>query len=237
MEGSRETIQQFCSALKQTNEGSVSVILIGSVARDATTPKSDIDLLLIGTTESKLPSVPANFHVHAMKNEEFRSKLREGDDLAAWSVRYGIPIQDDGKWAAIVDSPEAKTWPRWQKKMLHATRRLVLARTLLETGDVDSASEESLYAASHVVRALLLRSQIFPLSRAELIKQAQTAGHERLAGMLTTLLFGEPDARFVKRTIQYLKKLLIHMDKSEYQRRSAELALRSSSMKKRNRRI
>jgi predicted nucleotidyltransferase/uncharacterized protein (UPF0332 family) len=233
MEGSRETILEFCSALEQTNKNSVSVVLIGSVARDATTAKSDIDLLLIGATEPKLPPVPANFHVHAMNHEEFLSKLRDGDDLAAWSVRYGVAIQDDGKWAAIVHSPDAKTWPHWQNKVLHATRRLILAKTLLETGDVDSASEEALYAASHVIRALLLRSQIFPLSRAELIKQAQAAGHARLAELLTTLLFGEPDERFVKRTIQYLKKLLVHMDKSEYRRRSAELALRSSSSKKR----
>lgn len=233
MRASRETILEFCLALKQSNEESVSVVLIGSVARDAATAKSDIDLLLIGAAEPKLPSVPANFHVHAMNREDFLSKLREGDDLAAWSVRYGIPIQDDGKWAMIVDSPEATIWPHWQNKVLHATRRLILTKTLLETGDVDSASEEALYAASHVVRGLLLRSQIFPLSRAELIKQAQTAGHGKLAEILTTLLFGEPEVQFVRRTIQYLKKLLVYMDKSEYRRRSAEFALRGSTLKKR----
>src|SRR5439155_19230153 len=121
----------------------------------------------------------------------------------------------------------------WQNKVLHATRRLMLADTLLETGDVDSAAEEALYAASHVARALLLRSQILPLSRAELSRQAQEAGHAKLAELLTTLLFGEPDAQVVRRTIQYLKKLLVHTDKSEYRRRSAELAVRGSRFKTR----
>jgi Nucleotidyltransferase domain len=232
MSYNRETILGVCAALSKANPTMVSVILIGSVARDAATPKSDVDLLLVGETKPILDRIPPNFHIHAMATQEFMSKLREGDDLAAWSVRYGVPIQDDGKWDAIVGSDEAGTWPSWQNKVLHATRRLLVANTLLATGDVDSAAEEALFAAGHVTRALLLRSGVFPLSRAELIKQSHTAGHVKLADILAILLLGEPDDRFVRRTIQYLKKLLIQMDKSEFRRRSSELSLRSLPSKK-----
>ena len=46
-----------------------------------------------------------------------------------------------------------------------------MAEAVLETDDLDAAAEEFLYAASHIARAILLRSEIFPLSRPEMPAQ------------------------------------------------------------------
>ena len=213
------TVEEFCVALNKANpSNTLSVILIGSVARNSETPKSDVDLLIVSAQTVKTCSVPRNFHLHINTSHDFLRKLREGDDLAAWCVRFGVPIQDGGIWKEITDSTDAKTWPDWRKKILHATRRLVVAKALVATGDIEAASEEALYAASHVARAALLKSNTFPLARAELISQARTAGLEKLAQILESLLFGEANENTVAYSIQYLKKLLIQLDVSEFKR-------------------
>src|SRR5260370_42326736 len=128
----RETIAEFCMALNIANQqGAASVVLIGSVARNSETPQSDVDLLVLGTEKLETDPAPPNFHLHVTTMDEFLRKLREGDDLAAWSVRFGIPIQDSGIWKQITGSVEAQTWPDWRKKILHAMRRLILVKALL----------------------------------------------------------------------------------------------------------
>jgi hypothetical protein len=220
-----ETIGEFCAALNKANPSSLpSVILIGSVARNSETPRSDIDLLIVGTQKVETCAVPPSFHLHIATAHDFLRKLRDGHDLAAWCVRFGVPIYDAGVWREITASVEAQTWPDWRKKILHAVRRLVIAKTLLGTGDVDAASEEALYAGSHVARAVLLKSNIFPLARAELISQTRSVGQERLAQLLEALLFGEADENTVTSSLQYLKKLLINLDESEFSRVSREFS-------------
>lgn len=232
--GPREdSISAFSSGLAEVNRHAVAIVLIGSVARSAETPKSDVDLLVIGEQDPVIPPVPDNFHVHASSQAQFVRKLASGDDLAAWCVRYGITIQDPGLWKEIISAPEANTWPRWQNKILHAARRLMLATALLETADVEAAAEETLFATGHVARALLLRANVFPLARAELIGQTREIGFRSLSAMLDGLLFGEPDDRFVRRTIQYLKKLLINLDKDEFAQRSKDLARMAPKAKRR----
>jgi hypothetical protein len=219
----RETIAEFCSALNMANQQEpASVILIRSVARNSETPQSDVDLLIVGAQKPRADVTPPNFHLHVTTVNEFLTKLRDGDDLAAWSVRFGIPIQDTGIWQQIIGSEEAHTWPNWRKKILHAMRRLILAKALLATGDMQAAWEEALYAASHVARAVLLKLNIFPLARAELISQTRAAGQEKLAETLEILLFGDPDEYVLARSLQYLKKLLVDLDKTEFRRRSLE---------------
>ena len=67
-----------------------------------------------------------------------------------------------------------------------------MAFELLEVGDVDAASEELLFAASHVARAVLLKQGVFPLSRPELPSQLKDVDPS-LAGLLAELIEGEMD--------------------------------------------
>jgi hypothetical protein len=191
-------------------------ILAGSVARGVATDRSDIDLLVISDAGLRRPSCSMRVHVQAFTVDDFRRRLLDGDDFASWCVRLGIPLRDSGTWQTIVSSPEAGQWPDWRKKIPHAARRLILAADLMRAGDVTAAAEESLYAAAHVARAILLRSGIFPFSRPELVNQLSEVDHQMLAELLGRLLASEEDPRFLNRTIRYLKRLLVDLDKKTF---------------------
>lgn len=219
-----DVITHLSEQLKARNPGfPISIVLIGSAARGTETSFSDIDLLILSDQVATVPDKRGQFHIHVKSVPEFLQKLREGDDFTAWCTRYGILVQDAGHWRKITEAPEAGIWPDWSKKITHGIRRLLLATTLLETGDKDAASEEALYAAGHVSRALLLRSGVFPLSRPELPFQMRTAGYSHLASNLEDLLHGETGVNLIKRTLGYCKKLLCHPDKDAYRRLATEL--------------
>ncbi len=219
-----EFLSDFCKGINDLNVEGVSVILIGSTARRTTTPTSDVDLVILGREKPLLPHTPDNYHVYALTEAEFRHRLEAADDLVAWSVRFGVVVQDSGLWSRLLESPEAQRWPNWQKKITHATRRLLTADLLLKTGDGPAAAEEILYAAGHLARALLLKKSIFPLSRVELIDQTQKIGYTRLSEILRFLIYADPDIRYGRIAISYLKKLLCELDRSEYKRVSTTLA-------------
>lgn len=209
--------QEFVQACRSANEGTqISVVLIGSVARSTHTSQSDLDLLVVG---DKLPVVkrhPDRLHVQALTTKQFAERLRAGDDFAAWCVRYGVPLLTSAEWLQVVSSAEAETWPDWRQKTRHAARRLSLAATLLETGDIAAAAEEMLYAVSHTARALLFKSGVFPLSRPEIVTQLRDTGQERLAKLLQDLSYEEPTSASLRRDLLYVKRLLVHIDKSGY---------------------
>ena len=118
----------------------------------------------------------------------------DGDDYPGWALRFGTPLRDPGGWwaehaAAEIENPH---WPDWRPKVEHARKRIRMAFELLEVGDVDAASEELLFAASHVARAILLKQGVFPLSRPELPSQLKDVDPS-LAGLLAELIEGEMD--------------------------------------------
>lgn len=65
-----------------------------------------------------------------------------------------------------------------------------MALELLEVGDVEASSEELMFAASHVARAILLKQGVFPLSRLELPAQLRD-GEPDIARLLEDLISGD----------------------------------------------
>jgi predicted nucleotidyltransferase len=217
----------FCAQVEKHNDNlRASVILIGSVARGTETPRSDLDLLLLTDRDIKRPPNWQDFHVHLSTKNDFLKRLREGDDFAAWCVRYGVMIRDSGDWAQIREAPEASIWPDWQRKIGHAVRRLLFASALLQTGDGEASAEEMLYAVGHTVRAILLRSQVFPLSRAELVQQARDAGFPHLSAVFKRLLYDPPSGSFLRQAEAYCKRLLCYLDRAAYRREALALTKR-----------
>ena len=175
-----------------------------------------MDLLVVG---EQLPIVKRRLdqlHVQVLTIDELWERLRAGDDFAAWCVRYGVPLLTSDSWLQVVKSPEANAWPDWRRKLRHAARRLALASMLLETGDLAAAAEEMLYASSHTARAILLRAGVFPLSRPEIIAQLGELGQYALPKLLQELSDKEPTKRLLKSSIIYIKRLLVHLDKTSY---------------------
>ena len=193
-----------------------AAILAGSVARDVATDRSDIDLVIVSEAPLKRPTCSMRVHVQMFTRDEFMRRLRERDDFALWCARFGVPLRESPGWRDIVASPDAQQWPAWQAKIPHAARRLVLASDLFRCGDLTAASEEALYAVAHVARAILLKAEVFPLSRPELPRQLEEQGQPMLARLMIRLLAHDEDPRLLRRAIGYMKRLLVHLDKDQF---------------------
>ena len=210
-------IRGCIEAITKSNPGvEFAAVLVGSVARETSTERSDIDVVFVSKQRLQRPRCAARVHAQLFLADDFRRKLREGDDFASWCVRLGLPIEDTGMWTTIIADPKAAEWPDWKSKIPHATRRLILASDLLKTGDLTAASEEALYAATHTARAILLRAGVFPLSRPEIVEQISLVSHPSLSELLGRLLAEDEDDRFLYRTVRYLKRLLTWLDKVGY---------------------
>ena len=89
--------------------------------------------------------------------------------------------------------------------MDHARKRMNVALELLEMGDVEAASEELMFAASHVARAILLERGVFPLSRPELPAQLRDREPD-IARLLEDLISGDSTVA----SLEFGQKLLEH---------------------------
>ena len=173
-----------------------TVVLVGSAARGAMSPRSDIDVLVLHPDEQRIRlGRPGDIHLQQDSRSRFLKRLADGDDYPGWALRLGLPLRDPDDWwarhaAAELASPH---WPNWQPKVDHARKRLRMATALLDLDDLDAASEELLFAASHVGRAILLKSGTFPLSRPEMPSQLKRAD-AHLAELLGQLAGGASDA-------------------------------------------
>ena len=173
-----------------------TVVMIGSSARGAMNDRSDIDILVLDDGESRIRVESlANVHPQYYSRLKFLSRLEDGDDYPDWALRFGVPMRDpDGWWArhvaAEVDNPH---WPDWRPKVNHARKRMSMASELLDIGDVDAASEELMFGASHIARAALLKHGVFPLSRPELPSQLESI-EPNLANLLARLIEGDMSA-------------------------------------------
>ena len=184
------------------------VVLVGSGARDTMNVRSDVDILVLHDQSRRIRiKCPGDVHVQQDSRSNFLKRLAAGDDYPGWALRFGVPIRDpDGWWAthvgAELDNPH---WPNWRIKVCHARKRISMAMELLEVGDVDAATEELMFAASHIARAALLRHGVFPLSRPELPSQLQTMD-PYLARLLTGLIDAEVDASCLRSGGSFLER-------------------------------
>lgn len=172
---------------------SATVVLVGSSARRSMHERSDIDVLVVHDDDRRISlDRPGDIHLQQDSRSRFIKRLEDGDDYPGWALRYGIPVRDPAGWwsrqvAAELDNPH---WPDWRPKADYAKKRINIAGQLLDTGDVDAASEEMMFAASHVARAVLLQHGQFPLSRMELASQLGNKAPE-LAALLDRLISGD----------------------------------------------
>ena len=175
---------------------SATVVLVGSSARGATHGRSDIDVLVIHDGDCRIRlDRPGDIHLQQDSRSRFLRRLEDGDDYPGWALRFGKTVRDPGGWwakqvAAERDNPH---WPDWRPKADYARKRIAISMDLLDVGDLEAASEEMMFAASHVARAVLLKHGRFPLSRLELPSQLEGISPE-LAITLSCLISGDVDS-------------------------------------------
>lgn len=204
-----------------------TVVLIGSCARGVANNRSDIDLLIVHKDEQEIRAEQlGDIHLQQYNRIKFLSRLSKGDDYPSWALRFGRPLLDpDGWWAKQV-AMESKSphWPDWRPKIAHAKKRLNMATELIEVGDMEAASEELMFAASHVARATLIKYGVFPLSRPELPSQLEDVEPE-LAQVLSKLIWENMDAAHMMRIRSFLKRQvesLSRKSEEEYYPRTAD---------------
>lgn len=184
-----------------------TVVLVGSVARGAMNTRSDIDVLVLHADSRRLRlKRPGDIHLQQDSRSRFLRRLQNGDDYPAWALRFGTPMHDPDGWWAEQATAEMRDphWPDWRAKTQHASKRMKIASEMLDMGDIDAASEELLFAASHVARATLLRCGVFPLSRPEMPSQL-AATHPGLARLLERLIGEDVDADGLRSALALLE--------------------------------
>jgi predicted nucleotidyltransferase len=220
---------QILSELRHSNNDDVSIILVGSAARNTRTEDSDVDLLALGETRPKPRKTVGCFHIQTASVSEFLCNIEKGEDFEAWCIRFGIALYDHGAWRRVLNSAGVDRWPRWQLKVEHAARRLFLAHSFLEMGDEAACSEELIYTLGHIIRAFLLRAEIFPLSRPELAEQVSKIGYPHLADIHERLRGGQFEFHLLNQACMYSKRLLCFLDRDRYGAFAADQRLKQKT--------
>ncbi len=172
--------------------GQATVVLIGSMAREAATEKSDIDLLVVSPDSLPRFKVTPRAQIVRTTRVDFLDRMECGDDFPQWAVRYGKVISDESHWwGEVKNNPALQKWPDWRRKRDQVRERLRFATPLRESGDLEHAREELLLAARHLARTILLKERVFPLSQPELPAQLREIGHSKIADLLDLLVDGD----------------------------------------------
>ncbi len=192
------------------------VVLVGSAARGAMSPRSDIDVLVLHPDGQRIRlRRPGDIHLQQDSRSRFLKRLVDGDDYPGWALRLGLPLRDpDDWWARHVAAELANPhWPDWRPKVDHARKRIRMATALLDLDDLDAAAEELLFTASHVARAVLLKTGTFPLSRPEMPSQLK-AVDARLAVLLKQLAGDATDAVTLRSGASFLELRLWNLSRT-----------------------
>jgi hypothetical protein len=184
---SRLEIRTIAKQLNELLREPVAIVLVGSVARNCATQRSDVDILVVGETQPVFRLRSPSVEFHAFNAADFLSKLESGDDFPNWCTRFGVPLVGNMYWESILRQSEHANWPDWKRKITVAARRLLASRLSLHTGDREAAAECALFAYDHLIRGILLEEGVFPLSRPELVEQIRPFAPE-LGKCLSVLL-------------------------------------------------
>lgn len=185
------------SALKQwaLDPGVKAVVAVGSSVRDTST-SADVDLVVI--YHGRKPALglrPLDVDVRFYSSEEVISLLSSGHDYLGWALRFGIPlIQSNAYWERLMSEWREKApWPDAAESEHRAARSRERRLALAATGDDFAANEQLLAELTHLSRARLLRSGVFPASRPELPAQLEQVGARPLAAALRRALTDRTD--------------------------------------------
>lgn len=164
------------------------VVLIGSWARKRQSSEgSDIDLL-VGLPSGTRFSRTRRIQPICLSSKEIAKRVSEGDDLAQWSLRFGVPLSGRESWKRLKnDVLSDAPWPSSDRKFQLASKELEYAEDLWAMGDYDASQAELKAGLGHLARGLLLEGHVFPLSSPEISDQLREAGQPAFASLLDAI--------------------------------------------------
>lgn len=167
-----------------------AIVVVGSAARDV--PQSaDIDFILIfNTFKPNFYSPPIDVDIRAYKRTDVQKLLSKGHDLLGWAIRLGCAVfERDNYWKNLCEA--------WHNRLIMPSLEEINARVakseklyhdLCNIGDKDAAEEQLITILTHMARASLIKSGVFPASRPELQDQLQEIGEQEIAQKLAAAL-------------------------------------------------
>lgn len=186
---SRAWLSSFLDRVREDGNV-VAVVVVGSAIR-STVPSDDLDLVVICRDRRLLcEKAPIEVDLRSFDLDRIEDKVRRGQDLLTWALRYGQPIYDpSGVWEDLAH--------RWKGRLplpdvSVAKSRAETARAQLEAmraaGDDDAVIDLSVTYLTHLARAALAKTGVFPASRPELPNQLRDIGRADLAERLENAL-------------------------------------------------
>jgi predicted nucleotidyltransferase len=172
------------------NENILAVIAVGSAVRDAVT-SVDLDLVVICKkieTMRLKPSLEIDLRMYL--EDQVVQELRRGHDLLGWAIKFGrVLFQREQYWNTLSEFwRDRLPLPKLEVAMQRANAAFHRLAKVFELGDFDAAEEQALSYATHLARAELLRQNVYPASRPELLGQLRDIGANESADVLEKLL-------------------------------------------------
>jgi hypothetical protein len=126
--------------------------------------------------------------------ETVEEHLAAGHEVLGWAMKFGETLYDlDKAWETLEDKfRDQVPLPSASEATKRARESLMRAREMLKTGDESAADDLILAGLTQLVRARLIKSQIFPASRPELPQQLRIISpQDPLAQMLEDAMYGD----------------------------------------------
>lgn len=157
----------------------LAVVAVGSSVRDGVR-SNDIDLVTIvkGGPEKSLEKPPIEVDLRVYSSDDLELKALNGNDYLGWAVKFGkVLYERESFWSRLVERLADKV-PLPSPNVARDRARVALkhATDLLHIGDEEAALEQIVSVLTHLGRAELIESGIYPASRPEIPKQLEKAG-------------------------------------------------------------
>jgi hypothetical protein len=133
---------------------------------------------------------PLEIDLRSYPVDQVHCQLAKGNDMLGWAIKFGrVLFQRDGYWDALLESWRDKLpLPNPAVAAQRAQKSLQRLTKVLELGDVNAAEELAVSYATHLVRAELLKRNVYPASRPELPVQLRKIGANEAADCFEHLI-------------------------------------------------
>jgi len=176
------------NATKQLNID--AIIVVGSAIRKVS-HIADIDIIVIySNIKPSFNKPPIDVDIRAYDRAMASKLLSKGHDLLGWAVRLGCIIFERNHYWTMLRSfwINHLKFPSANEAIERAAKANKLYLDLSAAGDIDAANEMYITMLTHLARAHLIKSGIFPASRPELVKQLREISEIDLSDKLTDAL-------------------------------------------------
>ena len=174
----------------------IAVVVVGSSVRSSSSSE-DLDLVAICRDRTLVRErAPIEVDLRTFNVDQIDRDVERGNDLLAWSLRYGEPVYDpDGIWAQLVQRWRGRLpLPDPETSKARAEAALEHLTAMRAAGDADAVIDLEVSYLTQLARVALAKANIFPASRPELAGQLRSIGDTALAAELERALAAR-DAR------------------------------------------